>query len=51
MLNFSHSLLVQTPLEVLMPTIDGFRLGVLIRGGKWVEHSDIEILGLFYLQR
>ena len=43
MLNFSHSLLVQTPLEIFMTTVDSFRLGVLIQGCKWVEHSDIVV--------
>ena len=39
----AHTLLVQMLLEVFMTMVDRFRLGVLIQGGKWVEHSDIVV--------
>ena len=40
MLNFSHSLLVQMPLEVFMTKVDGFRLGVLIRHEEFMLYTD-----------
>ena len=39
-LNFSHSLLVQTLLEVFITTVDEFRLGVLIRHEEFMFYSD-----------